>query len=47
LEPDVTLADLIGRYPDFGAEIGLLQACGPKLAGVLTGSCDPVELLFP
>ena len=46
-DPDATLADLLLRYPEFGAEIGLMQVCGPRLADVLTGVCDPIELLFP
>jgi acyl transferase domain-containing protein/acyl carrier protein len=29
------------------AERALLERCGPKLAEVLQGKCDPVELLFP
>ena len=29
-----------------GAELALLERCGPRLAEVLQGKCDPVELLF-
>lgn len=28
-------------------ELTLLERCGPRLADVLRGQCDPVELLFP
>jgi acyl transferase domain-containing protein/NAD(P)-dependent dehydrogenase (short-subunit alcohol dehydrogenase family)/SAM-dependent methyltransferase/acyl carrier protein len=46
-DPDATLDGLLGRYPEFGGEVGLMQACGPRLADVLTGVCDPIEILFP
>ncbi|MEZ5286497.1 MAG: SDR family NAD(P)-dependent oxidoreductase [Vicinamibacterales bacterium] len=30
-----------------GPELALLTRCGPRLAGVLTGSVNPLDLLFP
>ncbi len=39
--------DLMQLYPEFDAELTLLGACGEQLAGVLTGTIDPLELLFP
>lgn len=33
--------------PEAEAEITLLERCGSKLAQVLQGACDPLELLFP
>ncbi|MEH1901388.1 MAG: SDR family NAD(P)-dependent oxidoreductase [Nostoc sp.] len=38
---------LLTSYPIATAEITLLQRCGAKLADVLTGKCDPLQLLFP
>jgi microcystin synthetase protein McyD len=38
---------LLVNYPIAAAEITLLQRCGTKLADVLMGKCDPVQLLFP
>jgi acyl transferase domain-containing protein/NADPH:quinone reductase-like Zn-dependent oxidoreductase/SAM-dependent methyltransferase len=35
------------RFPEFEAELALLGACGAHLAGVLAGTADPLELLFP
>ena len=38
---------LLDQYPMFEAEITLLTRCGLKLAEILTGKTDPLELLFP
>ncbi|MFL9906609.1 SDR family NAD(P)-dependent oxidoreductase [Paraburkholderia sp. RL17-337-BIB-A] len=39
--------DLMVRYPCGKAELTLLGHCGPRLANVLLGQTDPLELLFP
>jgi acyl transferase domain-containing protein/acyl carrier protein/SAM-dependent methyltransferase len=42
------LANAIRReFPDDSAELTLLERCGERLAGVLTGTCDALEVLFP
>jgi NADPH:quinone reductase-like Zn-dependent oxidoreductase/SAM-dependent methyltransferase/acyl carrier protein len=35
------------RHPAFDTEIALAEHCGERLAGVLDGSVDPLEVLFP
>jgi acyl transferase domain-containing protein/SAM-dependent methyltransferase/acyl carrier protein len=35
------------RFSGAGAELEMLVRCGSRLAEVLRGSCDPLELLFP
>ena len=39
--------DLLVQFPAAEAELGLLARCGSRLADVLRGTCDPLELLFP
>jgi malonyl CoA-acyl carrier protein transacylase len=34
-------------YPEAEAEVTLLGRCGSRLAQVLRGECDPLQLLFP
>jgi acyl transferase domain-containing protein/NADPH:quinone reductase-like Zn-dependent oxidoreductase/acyl carrier protein/SAM-dependent methyltransferase len=41
------LADTVSRYPAIEAEATLLGRSGPRLAEVLTGSTDPLQLMFP
>jgi acyl transferase domain-containing protein/NAD(P)-dependent dehydrogenase (short-subunit alcohol dehydrogenase family)/acyl carrier protein len=38
---------LLKSYPDYRAELSLLARCGARLAEVLQGSQDPLQLLFP
>ena len=38
---------LLTQYPQCRVELTMLQRCGRKLAGALTGEVDPLELLFP
>jgi SAM-dependent methyltransferase/acyl carrier protein/NAD(P)-dependent dehydrogenase (short-subunit alcohol dehydrogenase family) len=38
---------LLEAYPDYRAELTLLARCGDRLAEVLQGSQDPLQLLFP
>lgn len=39
--------ELWANYPACRAELTLLQRCGTRLAEVLRGQCDPLQLLFP
>jgi acyl transferase domain-containing protein/acyl-CoA synthetase (AMP-forming)/AMP-acid ligase II/SAM-dependent methyltransferase len=41
------LEELLARYPECEAELSLLGACGARLAEVLRGELDPLELIFP
>nr|QEO74262.1 Beta-ketoacyl synthase [uncultured bacterium] len=34
-------------HPAARTELALIERCGPQLADVLNGTCDPLELLFP
>ncbi|MUH00296.1 SDR family NAD(P)-dependent oxidoreductase, partial [Scytonema sp. UIC 10036] len=38
---------ILAKYPAFEAELILLGRCGEKLAEILRGECDPLQLLFP
>jgi microcystin synthetase protein McyG len=38
---------LLKQYPAAQAELTLLDRCGSKLAEVLQGECDPLQLIFP
>ena len=38
---------LLSTYPSYRAELTLLSRCGERLAEVLQGSQDPLQLLFP
>ncbi|MDA3892626.1 MAG: SDR family NAD(P)-dependent oxidoreductase [Salinivirgaceae bacterium] len=46
---DVTLwmDELNGQFPQFHHESTLLGRCGPEIQGVLQGTVDPIELIFP
>jgi acyl transferase domain-containing protein/NADPH:quinone reductase-like Zn-dependent oxidoreductase/surfactin synthase thioesterase subunit/SAM-dependent methyltransferase len=39
--------DLSKRFPQFHHESTLLGRCGPEIAGVLRGTVDPIQLIFP
>ena len=39
--------DLLYELPSYHAELTLIGRCGRALSGALTGSLDPVELIFP
>jgi acyl transferase domain-containing protein/NADPH:quinone reductase-like Zn-dependent oxidoreductase/SAM-dependent methyltransferase len=39
--------DLLRQYPESTVQISLVAACGEHLSGVLRGSVDPLQLLFP
>jgi len=47
-EPSASLINtLLAQYPTSNAQLTLLARCGAKLAEVLRGKCDPLQLLFP
>jgi microcystin synthetase protein McyG len=39
--------DLAAKYPWAQIELTVLERCGTRLADLLRGECDPLELLFP
>lgn len=39
--------ELSKKYPQFHHESTLLGRCGPDITGVLTGTVDPIQLIFP
>ncbi len=41
------LRELLHRFPQCETELNLLGRCGAKLAEVLQGKCDPLQILFP
>ena len=46
-DPHSRTTALLAQYPAATAELTLLQRCGSRLAQVLQGQCDPIQLLFP
>jgi microcystin synthetase protein McyG len=38
---------MIRRYPDLKLELEILNRCGNFLGDVMTGNCNPLEVLFP
>ncbi len=42
-----TTKNIAAQYPAAQFELDLLARCGIKLAKILTGKCDPLQLLFP
>ena len=47
VDPSSRMAELKERYPDAWAELTITERCGARLADVLTGRADPLDLLFP
>ena len=45
-QPERLLADLLDTFPAMAPELLMYAQCGPALAGVLTGTVDPMRLLF-
>jgi 3-oxoacyl-(acyl-carrier-protein) synthase/SAM-dependent methyltransferase len=45
--PSELAAEIRRRFPDDATELTLLERCGPRLADVLRGRCDPLQLLAP
>ncbi|MDF5718965.1 MAG: SDR family NAD(P)-dependent oxidoreductase [Rhizonema sp. PD37] len=46
-EPNQTWKALLAQFPAYQAELILLGRCGEKLAQVLQGEIDPLQLIFP
>lgn len=46
-DPDERWRALVAQYPAAGAELTLLGRCAARLAEVLRGAQDPLDLLFP
>lgn len=46
-DPEATGRAFMESLPDFEAELTLLRRCGARLADVLRGTSDPLQLLFP
>ena len=46
-DPKRRSQELLREYPECSVELELLSRCGERLADVLTGRCDPLQLLFP
>jgi malonyl CoA-acyl carrier protein transacylase len=46
-KPQVQIKTLLEQYPGASAELTLLARCSAKLADVLRGQIDPLQLLFP
>ncbi len=46
-DPVALLDELQGRYTPAHAQLTLLSRCGAELAEVLSGTTDPLQLLFP
>ncbi len=41
------IGEINQQFPQFRHETTLLGRCGPEIAGVLTGTVDPIQLIFP
>lgn len=41
------LEELREKFPRFGSELPLITTCGPRLAEILVGALDGMELIFP
>ena len=46
-DPSARYGELLARFGDVDGELLTLRRCGGKLAGVLRGEQDPLQLLFP
>jgi len=47
IDPEELRAALMSQYPACEGELSLFASCGQKLAEVLRGECDPLQILFP
>jgi acyl transferase domain-containing protein len=47
IENAARLQRLLERHPDSAARLALAGRCGPSLSGILRGSVDPLQQLFP
>jgi acyl transferase domain-containing protein/acyl carrier protein len=46
-DPELIWRELWARFPAYQAEFTLIRQCGDKLAEVLHGDIDPLQLIFP
>ena len=46
-DPQANKHRLLAEHPVAKVAVTLLASCGSKLANVLQGTCDPLELIFP
>lgn len=46
-ETKIWAEELDAQYPQFHHETTLLSRCGPDIQGVLQGTVNPIELIFP
>jgi acyl transferase domain-containing protein/SAM-dependent methyltransferase/acyl carrier protein len=46
-DPEAQIKALGQTFPQCAGEISMLSECGTRLAEVLSGTCDPLEILFP
>ena len=46
-DPEQMRSLMVDRFTECNAELELLGRCGDRLAGVLTGQIDPLQILFP
>ena len=46
-KPKAKVNTLLGQYTSNSTELSLLQRCGVKLAEVLRGNCNSLQLVFP
>ncbi|HVV72970.1 MAG TPA: polyketide synthase dehydratase domain-containing protein, partial [Verrucomicrobiae bacterium] len=44
---DSFVQELTNRHPEFRAELALFDRCASRLADVITGAVNPLQLLFP
>ncbi|MDB5502867.1 MAG: eryA [Tardiphaga sp.] len=47
IDGDLRRLELLQRYPDYSTELELMARCGARLADVLRGECDPLQLVYP
>ena len=43
----IWMTELAAKFPQFHHESTLLGRCGPEIQGVLQGTVDPIQLIFP
>ncbi|HEV2131532.1 MAG TPA: SDR family NAD(P)-dependent oxidoreductase, partial [Longimicrobiaceae bacterium] len=47
IDSDAAVEQLLERFPEHRTELTLFRRCASRIAHVLHGECDPLELLFP
>jgi len=46
-DPEASWRDLMRRFPASEGELAVAGRCGERVADVMRGTCNPLELLFP